>query len=160
MQGADDRTPLSQRVYEFIRTRGCATIEEVARAVNVSPTKTYTAIRSLIARRLVLPYRFQIGRERIYCIPDVGDKLYGRKTRLNTSGLICITLPVDLIEFVDETATRMGETRSGLIRQALMQYLEMATQYSQQEEPQTNIKHSQQEEPQKDEGPDFIVPIR
>jgi predicted DNA-binding protein len=106
------------------------------------------AMRSLFARRLVVPYRPSVGRERIYCIPAVGDKLYGRNARTKSSGLISITLPIDLIELIDEIAMETGQTRSDIIRQAVM---ELIANYT---------RRPLSEESQEDEKLDLIIPIR
>jgi predicted transcriptional regulator len=152
MPNADKQTALTEKIYEFIKARGCATIEEIAHAVNVSPRKAYIAMRTLFARRLVLPYRPHVGRERIYCIPIVGDRLYGRKTRSNSSGMICITLPVDIIENIDDIAISAGKTRSSVIKQALIQYIHTHYQQGQPED--------EQQEFQEDEKLDLIAPDR
>jgi len=120
MSGDGKRNELTRKIYEFIKARGCATIEEIAQATGVSTRKAYTTMRTLFARRLVLPYRPNVGRERIYCIPAIGDRLYGLKARSNNSGMICITLPVDLIETVNEIATSEHRTRSSVIKEALL----------------------------------------
>ena len=149
-------TALTQKIYEFIKAQGCATIEEIAKAMGVSTSKAYRLMRTLFARRLVLPYKPHVGRERIYCIPDVGDKLYGRTTRSNTSGMICITLPVELIEAVDKIAVSTGRTRSGVIKEAVTElisnYLKGDNQQKQSED--------EQHEPSEDEKLDLIVPDR
>ena len=146
MTNADKQTTL--RIYEFMKTRGCATIEEIAQAVGVPARQAYSAMRTLFARRLVLPYRPQVGRERIYCIPTVGDKLYGRATRANSSGMICITLPVDLIEIIDEIATSTGKTRSSIIKQALIELLN------------NNPREDKQQKIPEDDELDLIIPDR
>ena len=143
---------LTRKIYEFIKARGCATIEEIAQVAGVSTTKAYNILRSLFARRLVLPYRLYVGRERIYCIPAVGDKLYGRERRSHTSGMICITLPVDLIEAADEIAISEHKTRSSVIKEALIMMINSRYNgYNQQKQP---------EEQSEDEKLDFIVPVR
>jgi predicted ArsR family transcriptional regulator len=152
MSGNDKRNELTQKIYEFIKARGCATIEEIAQATGVSTRKAYTTMRTLFARRLVLPYRPNVGRERMYCIPDVGDKLYGRRTRSNTSGMICITLPVDLIETVDEIATSEHKTRSSVIKEALIMMIN--SRYN------GDNQQKQPEEQSEDEGLDLIAPDR
>lgn len=156
MPKTDGQTGLTQKIYEFIKARGCATIEEIAQAVNISPRTAYTRMRTLFARRLVLPYRPHVGRERIYCIPVVGDKTYGRTTRAKSSGMICITLPIDLLETIDEIAVSAGKTRSSLIRQALEQmidsYHDGDDQYKQPED--------EQQETNEDEELNLIVPDR
>jgi len=148
MTNSDGKSTLTQRVYEFIKTRGCATIEEIAQAVNVSASQVRSAIRTLIARRLALPYRPQVGRGRIYCIPTIGDKLYGRKTRANSSGMICISLPVDIIEKLDEIATSTGKTRSSIIKQAVA---ELLSNY---------FKEDKQQKIPEDDELDLIIPDR
>ncbi len=152
MLDTNERGTLTQRVYEYIRVRGCVSTKEVAIALDISTTRAYTAIRALYARRLVLPYRAQVGREHVFCIPEVGDKLYGRGNRINSTGMICITLPVDMIEIIDEIAIRTGKTRSSLIRESLIQLINTYFEDKQQK--------SEQHEPFEDEKPDFIVPIR
>jgi predicted ArsR family transcriptional regulator len=152
MSNVGEQTALTQKIYEFIKTRGCATIEEIAQAVNVSTRKVYSAMRTLFARRLVLPYRPRVGRERIYCIPAVGDELYGRKMRSNSSGMICITLPIDIIEAIDKIAVSTGRTRSSVIKHALTQLIDSHDQQKQSED--------EQHETPEDEVPDFIVPDR
>ncbi len=152
MLDTNKQVALTQRVYEFIKMRGCATSKEVAETMNISATKAYTIIRALYAKRLVLPYRPQVGRERVFCIPDVGDKLYGRASRINSAGAICITLPVDMIEILDEIATRTGKTRSSLIRETLAQLIDT---YLGEDD-----RYKQPRETPEDEKPDFIVPIR
>ncbi len=156
MSNTDKPAALTQKIYEFIKTRGCATIEEIAQAVNASPRTAYTRMRTLFARRLVLPYRPHIGRERIYCIPAVGDKLYGRKTRASSSGMICITLPIDLIETVDDIATDMGRTRSSVVRQALEQLIDSYRNGGDQHEQ----PEDEQQESAEDEKLDLIAPDR
>jgi len=156
MYDVERKVKLTQQIYEFIKAKGCATIEEIARAVNVSTRQAYLAMRTLFSRRLVLPYRPRVGRERIYCIPAVGDKMYGQKARSNSSGVICITLSIDMIEMVDEIAMNMGKTRSGLIKQALTQLI---NEYYARDEQQKQPEDKQQESPD-DEGLDFIVPDR
>jgi predicted transcriptional regulator len=156
MSGDGKRNELTQKIYKFIKTRGCATIEEIAQATGVSTRKAYTAMRTLFARRLVLPYRPNVGRERIYCIPVVGDELYGRKTRSNSSGMICITLPVDLIETVDEIAKSENRTRSSVIREAILSLINgRYNGDNQQKQPE-----DEQHEPPEDEELDLIVPDR
>jgi len=145
-------TTLTQKIYEFIKAQGCVTIEEIAKAMGVSTSKAYRLMRALFARRLVLPYKPHIGRERIYCIPDVGDKLYGRTTRSNTSGMICITLPVDLIETVDEIATSEHRTRSNVIKEALIMMIN--SRYN------GDNQQKQPEEQSEDEELDLIAPDR
>jgi predicted transcriptional regulator len=152
MSGNDKRNELTQKIYEFIKARGCATIEEIAESVGISTRKAYRTMRTLFARRLVLPYKPHVGRERIYCIPVVGDKLYGRKMRSNTSGMICITLPVDLIETVDEIATSEHRTRSSVIKEALIRMLN--SYYN------GDNQQKQPEEQSEDEGLDIIAPDR
>jgi hypothetical protein len=139
---------LTQKIYEFIKARGCVTTDEVASSLGIAKRLAYLLIRALVTKRLVLPYRPSIGRGRIYCIPHVGDRLYGQYARLNVTGLICITLPIDTIELLDTVATSMGETRSSIIRQALLRYLGSHNQ------------HVQQEELPEDEKLAFIVPDR
>jgi predicted transcriptional regulator len=139
---------LTKRIYEFVKMRGCATTEEIVQTLNVSAGAVRIAMRSLFARRLVLPYRPSVGRERIYCIPTEGDRLYGRNARTITSGLISITLPIDLIETIDKIATETGQTRSDIIRQALM---ELIANYT---------RRQLTEESQEDEKLDLIIPIR
>jgi DNA-binding Lrp family transcriptional regulator len=156
MTNANEQTALTQKIYEFIKSRGCATIEEIAQAVNTSPRKAYMRMRTLFARRLVLPYRPHVGRERIYCIPVVGDKLYGRKTRANSSGIICITLPIDIIEAVDEIAVSTGRTRSSIIKQALLQLIDSYHNGDDQHEQPEDEQHESPE----DEEIDLIVPNR
>jgi len=152
MSGDGKQNEITQKIYEFIKSRGCATIEEIAQATGVSASKAYTTMRALFARRLVLPYRPNVGRERIYCIPAVGDKLYGRERRSHTSGMICITLPVDLIETVDEIAISEHKTRSSVIKEALIMMINSRYNgYNQQKQP---------EEQSEDEKLDFIVPVR
>ncbi len=146
------QTTLTKKVYEFIKMRGCVTSREVAEAFNLSTTRVYTIIRSLYGRRLVLPYRPQVGRERVFCIPEVGDRLYGRESRINSVGMICITLPIDLIETLDDMAIRTGKTRSYLIRETLMQLINTYHEDKQ--------RKSEQYEPFEDEKPDFITPVR
>jgi len=147
-----ERIRLSQKVYEYIKIHGCVTSREVAEALNISTTKAYTAIRSLYTKRLVLPYRSQLGRERVFCTPDAGDKLFGKKNRINITGFICITLPIDMIEVIDEIAIKTGKTRSSLIREVLIQtigaYLGEGDQ------------RGQPHELSEDEKLDFITPIR
>jgi len=143
---------LTRKIYEFIKARGCATIEEIAQVAGVSTTKAYNILRSLFARRLVLPYRLYVGRERIYCIPDVGDKLYGRRTRSNTSGMICVTLPVDLIETVDEIAISEHRSRSNVIKEALIMMIN--SRYN------GDNQQKQPEEQSEDEELDLIAPDR
>jgi DNA-binding Lrp family transcriptional regulator len=156
MSSDDKRNELTQKIYEFIKARGCATIEEIAESVGISTRKTYSTMRTLFARRLVLPYRPNVGRERIYCIPVVGDKLYGRKTRSNSSGMICITLPVDLIETVDEIATSTGRTRSSIIKEAVTELINSYLKgNNQQKQPE-----DEQHEPPEDEELDIIAPNR
>jgi len=156
MYDVERKTTITQQIYEFIKAKGCATIEEIARAVNIPTRQAYLAMRTLFARRLVLPYRPQVGRERIYCIPAVGDKMYGQRARANSSGVICITLSIDMIEMVDEIAMNTGKTRSSLIKQALTQLInEYYTRDNQQKPP----EDKQQKSPE-DEGLDFIVPDR
>jgi predicted transcriptional regulator len=152
MPNADKQSALTEKIYEFIKSRGCATIEEIARAVNTTTRKAYIAMRTLFARRLVLPYKPGIGRERIYCIPHVGDKLYGLKARSNSSGMICITLPIDLIEAVDEIAINEGKTRSSLIKQALTELVRDVQDQRDQ--------YEQSEYEQQDEELNLIVPDR
>ncbi len=152
MLETNERGTLTQRVYEYIRIHGCVSNKEVAKALNISTTKAYTAIRTLYARRLVLSYRPQVGREHVFCIPEVGDKLYGRENRINSTGMICITLPVDMIEILDEIAIRTGKTRSNLIRQALTKLIEDYLR--------ENNYYKQPHKLSEDEKPDFIVPIR
>jgi predicted ArsR family transcriptional regulator len=123
MSSNDKQNELTRKIYEFIKSRGCATIEEIAQATGISTRKAYMAMRTLFARRLVLSYRPNVGRERIYCIPAVGDKLYGRQTRSNHSGMICITLPVDLIETIDEIAASEHRTRSSVIKEAVTELI-------------------------------------
>jgi predicted transcriptional regulator len=150
------RTALTTKIYEFIKSRGCATIEEIAQAVGVSTGIAYRAMRTLFARRLVLPYRPNVGRERIYCIPVVGDKLYGRNMRSNSSGMICITLPVDLIEAVDEIAMSTNKSRSCVIKEAVT---ELINSYLKGDNRQKQPEYEQHEPPE-DEKLDFIVPER
>jgi len=145
-------TTLTQKIYEFVKTRGCATVAEITHALDVSIGQVRSAMRTLIARRLILPYRPQVGRGRIYCIPVVGDREFGRKMRINTSGMICITLPVDLIEKLDEIAVAMGKTRSSIIQQAVT---ELLNNYLRKDEPE-----NKQEESQDDEQLDLIIPDR
>jgi predicted transcriptional regulator len=152
MQNVDEHVTLTQKIYEFIKTRGCATIDEIARAVGITTRHAYIAMRTLFARRLVLPYRPGVGRERMYCIPAVGDKRYGQYMRSNSSGVICITLPIDLIETIDEVAVSMRKTRSSIIKQALIQYIH--THYLN-ERPE-----DEQQELQEDEKLDLIAPDR
>jgi predicted DNA-binding protein len=152
MRGTDGRTTLTQRVYEYIKMRGCATTKEVAEALNVSTAKAYMAIRALYAKRLVLSYRPRVGPGRVFCIPDAGDKLYGLKSRINGMGMICITLPIDMIETLDKIATRTGKTRSNLIREALIQTLDAYLEEDDQ--------RGQQNKSSEDEMSDFITPIR
>jgi predicted ArsR family transcriptional regulator len=142
------RSELGKKIYEYIRVRGCATVEEIAQALNVSDEAVRILMRSLIARQLVLPYRSHVGRERMYCVPEEGDRLYGQNMRVKTSGIISITMPVDLIEIIDEIAAETGQTRSEVIRQAVMELI-------------ANYRRQQQsEDPQEEEKPDFITPIR
>ena len=145
-------TVLTQKIYEFIKTRGCATIEEIAQATGVSTRTAYRTMRALFARRLVLPYKPHVGRERIYCIPAIGDRLYGLKARSNSSGMICITLPVDLIEAVDEIAVSTGRTRSNIIKEAVTELINSYLKGDNQQK--------QPEERSEDEGLDIIVPDR
>jgi len=156
MSGDGKQNELTQKIYEFIRARGCATIEEIAKATGISTRKAYMTMRTLFARRLVLPYRPNVGRERIYCIPAIGDRLYGLKARSNSSGMICITLPVELIEAVDKIAVSTGRTRSGVIKEAVTElisnYLKGGNQQKQSED--------EQHEPSEDEKLDLIVPDR
>jgi predicted ArsR family transcriptional regulator len=156
MQNADRETKLTQKIYEFIKSRGCATIEEIAQAVGVSPRKAYIRMRTLFARRLVLPYRSHVGRERIYCIPAVGDKLYGQKMRSNSSGVICITLPINIIEAIDEIAMSTGKTRSSVIKQALTQLID----YHFEKDDRYDQPENKQQESQEDEELNFIRPDR
>jgi predicted ArsR family transcriptional regulator len=149
MSGDGKRNELTQKIYEFIKTRGCATIEEIAQATGVSTRTAYRTMRTLFARRLVLPYRPNVGRERIYCVPIIGDKLYGRQTRSNASGMICITLPVDLIETIDEIAINEHRSRSSVIKEALMMMM-MSSRYN---------SDNQQNQPE-DEELDIIAPDR
>jgi Arc/MetJ-type ribon-helix-helix transcriptional regulator len=156
MSNNDKRNELTQKIYEFVKARGCATIEEIAQATGLSTRKAYMTMRTLFARRLVLPYKPHVGRERIYCIPDVGDKLYGRKTRSNSSGMICITLPVDLIEAVDEIATSTYRTRSSVIKEAVTELINSRLRGdNQQKQPE-----DEQHEPPEDEELDLIAPDR
>jgi Arc/MetJ-type ribon-helix-helix transcriptional regulator len=148
MANAEKKDTLTQRIYEFVKACGCATTEEIVQALDVSAKEIRSAIRSLFARRLVLPYRPYVGRERIFCIPTEGDKLYGRNMRAKSSGMISITLPIDMIEIIDEIATETGQTRSDIIRQAVM---ELIANYGRQQ---------QSEESQEDEELDLIVPDR
>jgi predicted transcriptional regulator len=156
MSGDGKRNELTQKIYEFIKARGCATIEEIAESVGTSTRKAYTAMRTLFARRLVLPYRPNVGRERIYCIPVVGDKLYGRKTRSNSSGMICITLPIELIETVDEIAKSEHRTRSNVIKEALLSLINSRLR----DDDQQKQPEDEQHEPPEDEELDLIVPDR
>jgi len=156
MSGDGKRNELTRKIYEFIRARGCATIEEIAQAIGVSTRKAYTTMRALFARRLVLPYRPNVGRERIYCIPAIGDKLYGREKRSHTSGMICVTLPVDLIETVDKIATSEHKTRSSVIKEALISLINSRLRNdNQQKQPE-----DEQHEPPEDEELDLIAPDR
>jgi hypothetical protein len=149
----DEKQPtLTQKVHEYIKTRGCVTTREVAKALNISTTKAYIAIRALYTKRFVLPYRPQLGREHVFCVPDVGDKLYGRENRINITGLICITLPIDMIEVLDEIAIRTGKTRSSVIRETLMQMMGAYLGEDDQSE--------QPHESSGDEELEFITPIR
>jgi predicted transcriptional regulator len=152
MSGDGKRNELTQKIYEFIKARGCATIEEIAQATGLSTRKAYTAMRTLFARRLVLPYRPNVGRERIYCIPAIGDRLYGLKARSNSSGMICITLPIELIETVDEIATSEHRTRSSVIKEALLSLIN--SRYN------GDNQQKQPEEQPEDEELDLIVPDR
>jgi len=145
-------TVLTQKIYEYIKSRGCATIEEIAQATGVSTRTAYRTMRTLFARRLVLPYKPHVGRERIYCIPAIGDRLYGLKARSNSSGMICITLPVDLIEAVDEIAVSTGRTRSNIIKEAVTELINSYLKGDNQQK--------QPEERSEDEGLDIIVPDR
>jgi len=121
----DDKPPtLTKKVYEFIVSRGCVTTKEVAEAMGISTTKAYSVLRALFSRRLVMIYRTKISRERIFCIPHVGDKLYGPESRMNSSGMICITLPIDMLEILDDIAIRSGKSRSHVVRDALSHLIE------------------------------------
>lgn len=156
MPNSGEQTALTQKIYEFIKARGCATIEEIAQAVNTSPRRAYLAIRSLITRRLVLPYKFQVGRERMFCIPDVGDRLYGHNARSSKHGMICITLPIDMIETIDKIAKSTGESRSSVIRQALTYLIDS---YNGRNGQNGQPEHKQQKSPE-DEELDLVVPDR
>lgn len=156
MTAVTKKETMTRRIYEFIRARGCATITEIAQELNISTDLALSLIRALITRRLVFGYRPSVGRNRIYCVPDVGDKLYGRKARVNISGVVCITLPIELLEFIDDVALRTGKTRSNIIREALIQ---MMNNYLRDE---TNHEHVDDSKQNVDdyEKPQFIVPDR
>ncbi len=156
MTNVGEQTGLTQKIYEYIRAQGCATIEEIAQAVNTSPRKAYIAMRTLFARRLVLPYKPHVGHERIYCIPAVGDELYGQEKRSNSSGVICITLPIGLIETIDKIAMDMGKTRSSVIKQALTQLINSYRDGDDQHEQ----PEDEQQEPTEDEELVLIAPDR
>jgi hypothetical protein len=146
------KNPTAQKAYEIIKARGCATIGEVAEALGITKHLAYSLVRALVTKRLVLPYRPHVGRDRIYCIPHVGDKLYGHHARLNVTGILCITLPIDLIEMLDSVATSTATTRSSLVRQALIHYLRINSG--------TNDLLKQHERQHKDEELDLIAPDR
>ena len=98
----------------------------------------------------MIAYKPHVGRTRVYCIPEVGDRLYGREKRVNSSGMICITLPIDLLDVLDEIATATGKTRSELVRQALALLIEKHLQ----ERSQLSQESSE------DEKMPLIMPIR
>jgi len=57
--------------------------------------------------------------ERIWAVVDVDiSKLSGKAKRVN------ITLPERILATIDQAATRLGETRSGLLAKAALEYVE------------------------------------
>jgi metal-responsive CopG/Arc/MetJ family transcriptional regulator len=66
--------------------------------------------------------------------------------------MICITLPVDLIETVDEIATSEHKTRSNVIKEALIMMIN--SRYN------VDNQQKQPEEQSEDEELDIIVPDR